>query len=101
MLYEGMRRRLAEVLGVDPGPGLGGMLQRVLRQDSQLTAPTTSVVPASFPPGDDSRGPGSSALPVPCDSFLGRQDELVAVGKALRAARVVTLTGPGGSGKTR
>ena len=33
-------------------------------------------------------------------SFIGRRHERVAVGRALRANRLVTLTGPGGSGKT-
>jgi predicted ATPase/class 3 adenylate cyclase len=40
-------------------------------------------------------------LPAPVDSFIGRQMELAEVAEALRADRLVTLTGPGGSGKTR
>ena len=40
-------------------------------------------------------------LPAPVDSFVGRRTELAAVLDALRESRLVTLTGPGGSGKTR
>ena len=40
-------------------------------------------------------------LPAPVDSFIGRQVELAELAEAIRADRLVTLTGPGGSGKTR
>jgi predicted ATPase/transcriptional regulator with XRE-family HTH domain len=42
-----------------------------------------------------------SNLPAPVDSFVGRQMELAEVTRAVHAGRLVTLTGPGGSGKTR
>jgi predicted ATPase/class 3 adenylate cyclase len=40
-------------------------------------------------------------LPVPVSSFIGRERELEQAAAALDGARVVTLTGPGGVGKTR
>ena len=40
-------------------------------------------------------------LPAPVDSFVGRQVELAEIVEAISADRLVTLTGPGGSGKTR
>src|SRR5262249_60324125 len=40
-------------------------------------------------------------LPVPVSSFIGRARELGQAAAALGQARVVTLTGPGGVGKTR
>jgi predicted ATPase/class 3 adenylate cyclase len=40
-------------------------------------------------------------LPVPATPFLGRERELGDVLGLLRSSRVLTLTGPGGSGKTR
>jgi class 3 adenylate cyclase len=40
-------------------------------------------------------------LPRPASSFIGRERELRELLAAIRSARLVTLTGPGGSGKTR
>ena len=40
-------------------------------------------------------------IPSPVDSFVGRQAEMSEVAKAIDANRLVTLTGAGGSGKTR
>jgi MoxR-like ATPase len=40
-------------------------------------------------------------LPLQVSSFVGRERELARVVKALDDARVVTLTGVGGVGKTR
>ncbi len=42
-----------------------------------------------------------SGLPAEVSSLVGRGPEIAAVLDSLRAARVVTLTGPGGCGKTR
>ena len=44
-------------------------------------------------------GPGT--LPRPLTSFVGRQRELAEAGRLLESSRLLTLTGPGGSGKTR
>src|SRR5205823_4933544 len=40
-------------------------------------------------------------LPRPASSFVGREREVAEVVALLRGSRLVTLTGPGGSGKTR
>jgi len=40
-------------------------------------------------------------LPLQLTSFVGRDDELAELGKLLRVSRLVTLTGVGGTGKTR
>jgi predicted ATPase/DNA-binding SARP family transcriptional activator len=42
-----------------------------------------------------------SALPRPLTSFVGREADLDGLADALRGARLVTVTGPGGTGKTR
>src|SRR6185436_250217 len=54
----------------------------------------------SFPPLQAlAAHPGN--LPEPLTSFVGREHELEVVADALREARIVTLTGVGGVGKTR
>jgi predicted ATPase/class 3 adenylate cyclase len=53
----------------------------------------------AFPP---LRTISNTNLPRPASSFVGREDELAALAAMLRdSARLVTLTGPGGTGKTR
>ena len=42
-----------------------------------------------------------TSLPAQLTSFVGRGGELARVAERLAAARLVTLTGPGGAGKTR
>jgi predicted ATPase/DNA-binding NarL/FixJ family response regulator/transcriptional regulator with XRE-family HTH domain len=45
--------------------------------------------------------PAKSVLPIPLSSFVGREREVADVQRLLGAGRLVTLTGPGGIGKTR
>ncbi len=63
----------------------------------QLTAPD---VPATFPPlaSLDAR---PNNLPTQLTSFVGRDEELATACELLLANRIVTMTGPGGTGKTR
>jgi predicted ATPase/class 3 adenylate cyclase len=60
------------------------------------------LVPAA---ADDARPLRSellpSNLPEPITTFVGREHELVDVAALLQTARLLTLTGPGGTGKTR
>jgi DNA-binding SARP family transcriptional activator len=82
-VFEDARRTLAEELGVDPSPELGSVHLAVLRAERSLAEVPRAGVPAQL------------------TSFVGRDDELVRVGKLLSERRLVTLTGPGGVGKTR
>ena len=61
---------------------------------------THADLPAEFPP-IRTAAERTGNLPVPVSSFIGRARELEQTGAALGQARVVTLTGPGGVGKTR
>ncbi|MFC7914119.1 ATP-binding protein [Streptomyces sp. NPDC057386] len=88
--YETARRTLAEGLGTDPGPELRAVHQELLTQDSPPPAPTPT------PPT-----PRGGNLRPRLTSFVGREPELAAIRSELHRARLVTLTGPGGSGKTR
>ncbi len=46
-------------------------------------------------------GSAEPALPSQLTTFVGREEELTRVGELLGERRLVTLTGPGGAGKTR
>jgi predicted ATPase/DNA-binding SARP family transcriptional activator len=61
----------------------------------QVTHPD---LPATFPP---LRSPGRHALPAAVTSFVGRAKEIEEVRGLLDESRLLTLTGVGGSGKTR
>jgi predicted ATPase/DNA-binding SARP family transcriptional activator len=84
--YQAARQTLLDDLGLEPGPELRELEQAILRQDESL-----------------SRRPlPQSNVPVPASTLVGRRRELDEVTSALRGpSRVLTLTGPGGSGKTR
>jgi predicted ATPase/DNA-binding SARP family transcriptional activator/Tfp pilus assembly protein PilF len=87
--YDRCRRVLAEELGVNPSPSTEAAYVALLGQEPEPPAPTT---PAPAP------APG---LPLPLTRLVGRDDELAAIEKALAGARLLTLTGTGGVGKTR
>ena len=90
VLFGRMRRLLAEELGVDPGAGLREMHARVLA-DAPGLRPARTAWPDASRPGVLARS----------DLFVGRTTEVREVAKLLAEFRLVTLTGPGGSGKTR
>ncbi|MFF4324144.1 BTAD domain-containing putative transcriptional regulator [Streptomyces sp. NPDC001568] len=126
--YEDLRERLARDLGLDPGPALTALRQAILRQDPEVertfgpamegspepgAAPTvdpapTPAAPVGAPasaPGAEAPGSGTAAaarrIPAPLTRIVGRADDLAAVEALLEHSRAVTVTGPGGVGKTR
>jgi predicted ATPase/DNA-binding CsgD family transcriptional regulator len=52
-------------------------------------------------PGRERPSPGSAGLPIERTSFVGREREVDRVRRLLADTRLLTLTGPGGIGKTR
>lgn len=94
-LFERTRARLADELGVDPGPDLRAAHLSVLAGEPAHHDPVRQAVPE-----------GNGALPRsnlrrPLTSFIGREDELSQLTGLLGEARMVTIVGPGGAGKTR
>ncbi|MFJ6409549.1 BTAD domain-containing putative transcriptional regulator [Streptomyces hydrogenans] len=100
--YEELRGRLAEELGVDPGPELAALHTALLRHAPELIADAPSPVPDTppVPPVPPDRLAGEP-LPAPLTPLIGRDALVSRVRRTLGAARQVTLTGPGGVGKTR
>jgi predicted ATPase/DNA-binding SARP family transcriptional activator len=80
-VYEQTRKRLADQLGADPSAELSALHLELLREPPE-PAPHTN-------------------LRAELTSFVGRDAELAEVAGLLGAHRLLTLTGPGGAGKTR
>ncbi|MFH8371045.1 BTAD domain-containing putative transcriptional regulator [Streptomyces sp. NPDC018031] len=104
--YGELRERLADELGLDPGPELAALHDAILRQDASLVpapdpatapAPAAAAAPAAAPPATG----GGPRLPAPLTALVGRDRTATEVRALLDTARLVTLTGPGGVGKTR
>ncbi|MEH1011796.1 BTAD domain-containing putative transcriptional regulator [Micromonospora sp. CPCC 206060] len=121
-VFADLRRVLAEELGTEPSAALTAVHLAVLRGDP-VTPPVRPAAPVPVRPVTDP-APGSPsvrpaavpepvtvpepvappvrlALPAPLSSFIGRADEVARLGRLLDTARLVTVTGPGGVGKTR
>jgi predicted ATPase/DNA-binding SARP family transcriptional activator len=97
--YAEVRDRLAGELGIDPGPALREVQARILAQDPSL-APV-SVAASSVPARATAPPTPAGNLREQLSTFVGRDAELEQLREALRSSRLVTLTGPGGAGKTR
>ncbi|WP_204008288.1 BTAD domain-containing putative transcriptional regulator [Virgisporangium aurantiacum] len=86
--YRELRSRLADELGLEPGADLVALHRAILAGDPAEDAPAApqerSVV----------------RLPAPVTELLGRAEALARVRELLAAGRLVTVTGPGGVGKT-
>jgi predicted ATPase/DNA-binding SARP family transcriptional activator len=85
-------RSALDELGLEPSAELRRLEQRILQQDPDL-APSAAVP----------REAGPGGLPVERTPLVGRELEVAAVRALLGRpeTRLVTLTGPGGTGKTR
>ncbi|MGT2527607.1 BTAD domain-containing putative transcriptional regulator [Streptomyces nojiriensis] len=80
VVFEETRRHLADELGADPSAELVSLHRELLSADPS---------------------PAPAAPPAQLTAFVGRGEEVSEVAGLLRVARLVTLTGPGGVGKTR
>ncbi|WP_405491867.1 BTAD domain-containing putative transcriptional regulator [Nocardia sp. NBC_00511] len=80
--FEEGRRLLADELGADPSAELAEAHLSILRADEVAAV-------------------ADRRLPIPLTSFVGRDSELARLVPLLAQSRLVTLIGPGGTGKTR
>jgi len=97
--YADLRERLADELGLDPGPELVALHRRLLAQDATLGPAPSGPSPAAA--GDGSRVPAGRGVPASADELIGRAEALAELRGLLPERRLVTLVGPGGVGKTR
>ncbi len=82
--YEECVRVLRQELDIEPSPETTALYQEIkAKQSSTKSAPRLTNVP------------------IPLTSFIGRQKEIEQINEILTHHRLVTLTGAGGSGKTR
>ncbi|MGW3605858.1 BTAD domain-containing putative transcriptional regulator [Micromonospora sp. NPDC005161] len=86
--YAELRDRLADELGLDPGPELVALHRRILEQDAGLSPPPKAAIIRN-------------SLPAQLDELVGRAEALAELRALLPRQRLVTLVGPGGVGKTR
>lgn len=86
-VYEDLRGRLGDELGVDPSAEVREIHLALLRGELERPAARPSNAP--------------SRLPARLTSFVGRDGELDRLADLMSSARLVTLVGPGGAGKTR
>lgn len=84
--YRQLRKRLKDELGLEPSSELMELQQAILRQDRRLDAPLTRR---------------RSNLPAAVTELIGRDELLSDLVELLKTHRLVTLTGPGGVGKSR
>jgi predicted ATPase/DNA-binding SARP family transcriptional activator len=86
------RALLLESTGTDLPPALDGLRRAILRNDPGLLPPAGRSQRRLLP---------TTNVPAPLSSLVGRRAELTEVRERLRRARLVSLVGPGGVGKTR
>ncbi|SDK47884.1 DNA-binding transcriptional activator of the SARP family [Actinopolyspora mzabensis] len=103
--YHTLRELLADELGIDPGPELRSLYERLLRDDETLTAPNRAVA-ASATPACDVTPVRPAELPPPVAGFVGRTTESAALDRMLSeqdsesASVLAAITGIAGIGKS-
>ncbi len=89
--YQATRKLLLDELGIDPMPELQELERAILVQDPRLELEVL----------EDPEWREGSGLPRPPTPLVGRDRELAELVQLLGSERLVTVTGPGGIGKTR
>jgi predicted ATPase/DNA-binding SARP family transcriptional activator/DNA-binding CsgD family transcriptional regulator len=92
--YQRLRDTLSERLGAEPGAAT-----RRLRDE--IASGSLTLIPPTGPALEVSPDPSKHNLPAARTTFVGREREMLEVKRELAMTRLLTLTGTGGSGKTR
>jgi predicted ATPase/DNA-binding SARP family transcriptional activator len=107
-VYQRTRAHLASELGLEPGPAIRALQDQILSHDSNLSEPDGSNRAIATEEMGDQSGRArqrlhGSNVPTPTTPLVGRTEELSRATELLAApeVRLLTLWGPGGSGKTR
>ena len=102
-IYARTRSVLDETLGLEPSVSLRSLHERVLRQDESLGGGSDVAAASAFASGR-SRGSEDRAavtnLPTVVRPLIGRDEQLDSLSTMLGGARLLSLIGPGGAGKT-
>ncbi len=101
--YRAARSVLVDELGIEPSVELRQLHEAILAQDRALlqTDPGQPAAPAGAGATTGGRAPGHVHLPVPATPLIGRERELAELMTLADSHRLITLTGTGGTGKTR
>jgi predicted ATPase/DNA-binding SARP family transcriptional activator len=99
--YEDVRQVLVDRLGSDPGPELTALHRELLGAGDLSDRRAGADVPTRTPDEPSVPAPPPGNLRARLTSFVGREADIDAIRGDLAAARLVTLLGPGGAGKTR
>ncbi len=99
--YRAARSALVDELGIEPSVELRQLHEAILAQDETLlqTDPGQPAAPTGVT--TDGRAPGHVHLPVQATPLIGRERELAELMTLAESRRLITLTGTGGTGKTR
>ena len=94
-------REFLEVLASDPNAVPDEQTTRPVPASAGRSAAAGAVAPAVVTAEPAAAPKVTGYLPHPLTDLVGREDERLEVAARLRRSRLVTLTGPGGIGKTR
>lgn len=97
-VFHRLRERLRDEVGVDPSPAVQQLHERILHQDHALK-PSDLVAPGHT--DASTSGHRFEPPPAPATELIGREGVVSEVGSLVLRSPLVTLTGPGGVGKTR
>ncbi|HLF00357.1 MAG TPA: BTAD domain-containing putative transcriptional regulator, partial [Anaerolineales bacterium] len=86
--YQECARILRDELGAGPQPETTALYEKIRAGEGRAAKPARPSAPRHN-------------LPTQLTSFIGREKELGEIERLIAAHRLVTLTGPGGTGKTR